>query len=139
MIRVKVAGLEFIFETATEAADFLVMHESRTKADSHNFDIRYFPGGKRPAVICDGYDFIMAIRPIQGKEVDSNALAKHFQLKGIQGLGPFLSRMNKQLKEVSPPRALREFIEKRAIPGKPTFWKILPQKKSKVLFGPGIR
>lgn len=131
MVRVKVAGMEFICETAKEAADFLLMLESNPERDSHDVHAIYIPGGKRPPVIVDGYDFIMAIRLIQGKEMDSKSLAKHFRLKGIQGLGPFFSRINKLLQQVTPPRTLREFVEKKSVAGKPTFWKILRQKKRK--------
>ncbi len=131
MIRVKVAGMEFICETAREAADFLLMLESNPKPDSRGFDITYIPGGKRSPEILDGYDFIMAIRPIQGKELDSKALARHLRLKGIQGLGPFFSRMNRLLRQVNPPRTLREFVEKKSVAGRVTSWRILREKKKK--------
>ncbi len=131
MIRVKVVGMEFICETAREAADLLLMVEANPQPDSRSFDVLYIPGGKRPPEIVDGYDFIMAIRPIQGKELNSESLAKHFRLKGVQGLGPFLSRMKKLLLQVNPPRTLREFVEIKNVNGKPTSWKILKEEKSK--------
>jgi hypothetical protein len=134
MIRVKVAGMEFICETAKEAADFLLLLESNPKADSRGFDITYLPGGKRSLEIVDGYDFIMAIRPIQGRELDSTAIAKHFRLKGIQGLGPFFLRIKRLLQQVNPPRTLGEFVEKRIVVGKPTCWKILRENKKNKSF-----
>jgi hypothetical protein len=101
-----------------------------TAPSSGDFDILYFPGGKRPPVILDGYDFIMAIRPLQGRELDSVALAKRLRLQGTQGLGPFFARIDRALRELDPPRALAEFVKKKSVAGKPTFWKILKPNKS---------
>ena len=130
MIRVKIKGMEFICDNASEAADIARMFPLDNRASSRNIDAIYFPGGKRPPVIIDGIDFVMSMKLIQGKEIDSNALAKHLRLKGIQGIGPFLSRISRKLQEMEPPLTLDEFIVKKSLAGKPTFWKILRQKKS---------
>ena len=104
MIRVKYRGMEFRCDTPREATQLERMLRLEPNASpTGDFDVLYIPGGKRPPAIIDGYDFIMAIRPLQGRELDSVTLAKRLRLKGTQGLGPFFARMDKAVRRLTPP------------------------------------
>lgn len=132
MIRIKFRGMEFHCESAREAAELQrLLRSDIALPSSDNFDVLYIPGGKRPPEIIDGYDFIMAMKPLQGKEFGSVALAKRLRLKGTQGLGPFFARIERALEQLNPPRKLVEFIEKTIVFGKPTRWKVLRIGKPK--------
>jgi hypothetical protein len=128
MIKVKFRRREFVCDTPREAAELEHLLRSPRTPASDQFGVLYIPGGSRPPFIADGYDFIAAVRPFQGREIDSTTFAKRLCVKGTQGLGPFLARMDRALQQLDPPRRLDRYVERCSVAGKPTRWRILKAK-----------